>query len=391
MTFGVTAAGFVRPSVQDLLALIEADQLSLIDPSLDVSTESVLGQNNGIVARQLGVGWETLETCYHGFDPDAAEDMLLIMLSKLTGTEARAASKSTTPCTIVTDGPVTIEAGTHFAHLNLRPDIRFTPKENFEASGAGTFLDVLFECEQTGPVAAPSSELEVIATPIVGWVSITNTLDATLGRVADDTPTLRQRREDELSRGGSATVQAIRAELLGQLGPAGLESVIMFENDGDEVDNDGLPPHSFEAVIFDDGLVDDDEIAQVIFDEKAGGIKPHGNDSGTATDVNGDNHTVRFTRAEEVEIWLEFDITLRDDYVGEATFKQTVAERCDAVFGSGDDVTFFDVMVAAAGLGVHVIGLRLGLAASPTLSADLPINIRQIARFDTARIAIMFP
>src|SRR5690606_39481376 len=85
-TFGMTPDGFVPMTETDILARIEADQRSEISDTLDVSDESLLGQLNRIYARHLGIAWEALETAYHGFDPDRAEDFLLTALAKLTGT-----------------------------------------------------------------------------------------------------------------------------------------------------------------------------------------------------------------------------------------------------------------------------------------------------------------
>jgi hypothetical protein len=386
VTFGVTAAGFARPSVQQLIELMEQDQRAGISQNLDLSSDSVVGQLNGIYARHLGVAWEALETVYHSFDPDAAEEILLTMLAKLTGTERRGATQSRAACTIVTDGPCTIEAGVHAAHVSGQPDNRWTPEEDFVAAGAGSHPGIVFVNERTGPIAAAGNTITVIATPVVGWVSITNPDDAAPGRPIDTDATLRIRRQQQLTLGGSATVNAIRADLL-QL--TDIEAVLMFENDGDTIDGNGLPPKSFEAVVWDnDGVIDNNDIAQVIYDNKAGGIRAFGVLSGTATDPNEDTHTVHFSRANSADIFLEFDVVPREDYVGDATFAQRVATACNELFGIGDDVTFYDVLLATGGLGAQVTALRLGFTASPTLSVDLPIGIRAIARFDSGDIVV---
>lgn len=385
MTFGVTAAGFTRPSVQQLIELMEQDQRAGISQNLDLSSDSVIGQNNGIYARQLGVAWEALETVYHSFDPDAAEDILLTMLAKLTGTERRGATQSRVICQCDLDSGTTLEAGVHAAHVSGQPDNRWTPEADFTAPTTGVH-NVPFVNEQTGPIPGFQNTIKVIATPVVGWNEVDNPNDAAPGRPVDNDPTLRTRRQQQLTLGGSATVNAIRADLL-EL--ADIEAVLMFENDGDVVDGNSLPPKSFEAVIWDnDGAVANNDIAQVIYDNKAGGIRAFGVLSGTATDPNEDTHTVHFSRANSTDIFLEFDVVPREDYVGNATFAQRVATACNDLFGIGDDVTFYDVLLTTGGLGAQVTALRLGLTASPTLSADLPIGIRAIARFDSGDIVV---
>lgn len=390
-TYGATPEGFVRPSVQELKALFEQDQRAEISPTLDLSTESVLGQLNGIYARHLGLVWEAEEVSYNAIDPDKAEAALLTAVSKLTGTDRRGAQSSETPCTVNLDPGVTLLAGVHFAHVNGDPDTRFTPKEDITADLLVTanYTLKIFRSEVAGEIQAPAGQLTIIATPVVGWNNITNTQDAGGGREIDDDPTLRTRREAQLAAAGSATLRAIRSDLL-EL--EGIESVLMFENIGEATDANGVPGHSIEAVIWDGspGIVNNDEIAQIIFDGgKAGGIRSFGTtDSGTAVDENGDDQIMGFTRASVVPIYLEFDVLPLTGYVGDSAFKAAVAESMNAALASGDDVVVSDAYQAAAGLKAKITEVRMGTAALPLTDDPINIGIRQIARFDTTRIVV---
>lgn len=387
-TYGVTAEGFVRPSVQEILDLIETDQRAEISATLDLSTDSVVGQINGIFANQLGVVWEALEAAYHAFDPDRAEDDQLTSLAKLTGTERRGASKSElegdAAVQVTLEAGTVLEAGVHFAHVDGQPDVRFTPQADFTAPATGTHL-VDFESELDGPIQAIAGTLTVIATPVVGWSAVNNPQDAVLGREADDDDDLRLRREAALARSGSSTVDAIRADVLAV---EDVTSVQVFENYDEETDANGLPGHSFEVVLWDDAGADDDEIAQAIWNSKAGGIRPFGEESGTALDSNGDPHTVPFSRADAVNIWIDYDLTPRDGYVGDAAFKLAVATALDAAMTTGQDLSEWDVTDAAHGLGAKVTAVRFGTASNPTTETDVEISTREIARFDTSRIVI---
>ncbi len=386
--FGVQANGFLRPSLQDLLALIEADQRAEISQTLDLSTESVLGQNNGIYARQLSLAWEALEAIHNGTDPDRAEGDQLTSISKLTGTDRRGESKSQVVTGVRLDAGTTLLAGTHFAHISGKPDVRFTPIANFTAAGPGTLTyQIPFEAENAGQVQAPATTLNVIATPAVGWVSALNDGDADIiGRLTDADEVLRLRREQALARAGGSTTGGILADVLAV---AGVTSVQVFENFGDETDAQGLPPKSFEVVLWSDAGALDNEIAQAIWNSKPGGIEPFGTGaSGTATDANGDVHTVPFSRAVAVPIYLEFDITKRDGYSTATDFKQAVAEAMDGMQGTGDDVNFYDVLIATQGRGALVRAVRQGTSLGPLTNSTIVIGNRQIARFDTSRIAV---
>lgn len=383
--YGVTPTGFNRPTLQELIGLFETDQHAEISATLDVSSDTLIGQLNGIYARQLNIAWEALETAYHGFDPDRAESFLLDALGKLTGTLRRAASQSEVDLDVVLDAGTTLLAGVHFAHVLDQPDNRWTPKADFTAPTTGHHL-VRFVAEQAGPVHANVDTVTVIATTVVGWSDpVTNPDESTTGREADEDPIFRERREDQLTRAGSSTVAAIRADLLAL---PDMLSVQMLENDTDTTNSDGLPPKSFEAVVYDAGLIGNDDIAQVIYDTKPAGIRSVGNASGAATDANNNTHTVPFTRVTELNTWVVFTLVKRDDYVGDAAFKATVADRLNE-FTIGQDVTLYDVTVATYGLGAQVNAVVFAFNPIPVLSATLPVASRELARFASARISII--
>jgi uncharacterized phage protein gp47/JayE len=385
--YGVTPTGFSRPSVQELLALIEADQRAEISQTLDLSSDSVLGQYNGIVARQLGVAWEAAEAVHDGNDPDRAEDDAATSLAKITGTDREGASKSLVPAQVRLEIGTTLVAGTHFAHVTGKPDVRFTPTEDFTAPGPASpaTYELTFEAENTGPTQAAATTLTVIATPVVGWVSVNNDGDAVPGRAVDDDADLRVRRERALALSGSSGVDQIRADILAV---ENVTSCQVFENWTDAVDSQGLPAKSFEVVLFDDAGADDDAVAQAIWDSKPGGIQSYGQtgESGTALDKNGTPHVMAFSRATTVPMYIACKVTPKDGYVGDAEFKLQLATNLDTAMGTGDDVSEWDISDAAHGLGAKVSQIRFGTAPAPTLDEDVPIGNRSIARFDTSRI-----
>jgi uncharacterized phage protein gp47/JayE len=387
--YGVTATGFNAPTEAEILALIEADQRAEISQTLDLSEQSVLGKLNRRFAKRIADAWKATEATYHSFDPDKAVDDALVSLAKLTGTSKRGASKSTALATVTLAPETKLEAGTHFAHVAGKEDVRFTPAKTFTAPAgdAPAQFKVKFEAETAGPTQAAAGSLTVIATPVVGWLSITNAEDAQPGRLTDSSADLRLRRKQSLARAGSSTGAAIRADVLAV---PNVTSVQVFENYTDDTDANGLPPHSFEVVLWDDASADNDAVAQAIGATRAGGIRPFGQtgDSGTATDANGVPRQVPFSRAAEVAIYIEFDVEERAGYLGAEAFKLAVAQALNAEFGTGEAVTFYDVLDATHGLGAKIIAVRFGTMPNPTAQTDVAISPRQIARFDSGRIAV---
>lgn len=384
---GVTPQGFERPSIQQILDDIETDQKAEIDPEFDTSPEGPQGQINGIFARQLGLAWEAVETAYHAYDPDRAEDFLLTAIAKLTGTFRRPATYSVVPCDVDADEGTVLLSGEHYAHVEGRPDLRFTPVEDFTAPTDGVH-SVMWRAEQTGPINALNGSLNVVATAVVGWNGIANTADATLGREADDDATLRAAREEQLAKPGASTLDALRADLSDLEGVA---SVAVFENTTNATDENGVPPHAFEALIFEETAgPNPNAVAQAIWDTKPSGIRAYGTSSGTAKDALGNEHTVAYSVAQTLDVYLTYEI-VRDPDNGptDGAIAAHVAVRANELFKSpGQTVRVLTLQHLPMELpGVlDVPSLKLGFDPAPSGEVNLPVGVREVARFDTSRI-----
>jgi len=385
----LTNEGFVPKTQQEILAEIEAEQLSEISPLLDVSSDSVLGQLNGIYSQRLAIVAELIKIAHDAFDLDAAEADRLTSLGKLTGTVRRGASYSFVDTSVTIDSGTLLESGTHFAHVLGQPDNRWTPDEDFTAPSTGTFT-VQFRSELVGEFQANLGTLSVIATPVVGWTSITTGQYATLGRPPDDDATLRARIDEKITQSGSSTLEAIKADVL-QV--ARVESVSVTHNTTDGVVN-GLPPHSFEILIY-DGLppvADDDEVAQAIWDTKPAGIRSVGSSSGTAVDADGEDQIVAFSRVGVATVWLEYTLVTEVGFVGAEAVVEYIETECNRKFGTKPGADVLALFCRALPLDldgvIDVTVFKLGLIAGPESETNIVIDSRTLARFDVARIDI---
>jgi hypothetical protein len=391
--FGVNPEGFRAKTLRDIMSDLEVDQRSRIDPQLDLSSKTIMGQCNGINARQGALVWEVARLCYHAIDPNYAENDMLDNVCALTGTTRDGESYSYVTQTVVVELGSQLNTGEAWVSRSDRPDVRFTPDQDFEAETAGSF-DVLFRSETTGPVEAPAGTLTVVASAVIGWTSTTNAEDATPGSLVEDDPHLRLKRDQEVAAPGSGTFDAMRVDVENALeGAAGAPStldVTILENSTLTTDSNGVPMLSFETVIDDDGLIANNTIAQAIWDSKPTNSHPVGDLSGTALDDNGDDQTIPFSRPSALNIYLTYDLTVdADTYVGDAAFKAAIAARCADEYGSGEDVLAMRVGGFALDQGgVTNARLKLGTAASPTLFDDIPVAARQRARFADVRIVV---
>lgn len=392
MSFGVTPTGFRIKPLENILADIESNQVSDLDPDLNQTSDSVFGQVNKTVSAQIREVWEMAEDVYGSQYPDSAKDASLDSVSSITGTKRDKATKSQVIAVTVNIDNGTLLKGS-VAHVAGDTTARFVTKADVTNGGpTPDNFPVDMEAEVTGPIAALVGTLTVIAQPVTGWNSVTNPTDATLGQDADSDAALRLQREQEATASGSANIDAIRADLI-QLD--NIETALVFENDTDFVDGAGRPPHSVEAIVLEVSVaLDDDEIAQAIWDSRAAGITPFSNDgnSGTAVDKLGNDQVQAFTRVTQRAIFVDITLVVdADEYAGDAAVKLAIDTYIDALPILGDVLQAEIIFAALSVVGVinaPATTAFLGFSAAPATTADLPIGSREVAAIDSANITV---
>lgn len=395
MTAGLDSTGFTVKLLTEILSEIQISEQNRIDAALDLSTEKAIGQLNGVFAEREALLWELVRVAMSAFDPDQAEGYLLEALSALTGTVRRPASRSLVTCSVNLDAAVTLPTGSR-ASVQGQPTKVFRTVADVTSTTAGNY-PADFEGEVTGPLAAAAGTLTVIAGPVAGWNSVTNATDAALGRVLDTDATLRERRAAELSRAGSSTPDAIRADILAI---DGVEKVTIFENLTDFADSAGIPAHSIEILVF-DGIVPsvtNAVLAQAIWDARGAGVRTYGNSNGTAVDSEGVTHVMYFSRPVVKTVWVtavvdgegvvpdNAPVLLRDWLVTQGNIDLqpgvdviALALRC-LLLDTKKDLGYVWVN--------DVPSLLLGFSNPPILGSNLTISAREIGRLDTARTTI---
>lgn len=387
MSFGLTSTGFNRKTVDDLLAEIEASEKSLIDPELDVSSETPVGQLNGIFASKLGEVWELAEAVNANQYPDTASDFGLVGVASITGTFPRGATEGTVTLDLSLNAGVTVPAGSIAEVAGDSTNRWVTLADATNSTGGPTVVPVAAEAEVAGTVVANAGTITVISTPIAGWTDVTNPLDAVPGTEIDTDAQLRLRREAELSLAGSATVNAIRADLL-QV--EDVTSVTVFHNPTDAVDVNGLRPHSVEAIVLGGTDV---AVAAALFDTVAGGIRTEGSITEIVTDDQGFSQSVSFSRPTDVDIFLEIDLDIdASEYpvTGDALIAAAVALFGATDYDVGDDVVLskLNVPICSVDGVLDITEIRVGRAILPTSTVNEVIAARELARLDTTRIVV---
>jgi len=397
----LTTSGLEIPTVVSLKTQLGDDAKGTVDALIATEADSVAGEHDGIVASHLREGWEVIKIAYDGLDPNAAEDQRLDALCAITGTTRNPATyttfKGANALTVELDDGAEVEAGVTMFALGASPETRFVATENFtNETGVTDTFPIEARSEFLGPVVANAGTVTVIATPATGLVSVTNTLDGTIGANIEGNVGLRRRRRAELRALGGTTAPALEAALLAYVDAEGNHPILAVEiidNDDDVTDKLGVPPHSFEVILWDgvSAAVPDEDIWAIIKKHKPNGVKSFG-------ETTDPTFKYSFTRAEPIDILMI--VTLKKDparYVGNAAVETLLAatgalEQKPAIGGDSGVVAFSDYLSSAhTATGVtRVTSVVLSYSGvSIVTNADLTIPARRIAVIDTSNIAIV--
>lgn len=332
---------------------------------------------------------EALQALTAAFSRAGAYSQWLDDAGERVGVPRRRQTRSTVTATVGLNAGVTLPAGSQASDST-------DPEELYETlldvsnttSSPGTF-DVEMQAVTPGSdTFVIAGQLSVIATPFAGWTSVTNAADAEEGTDLEADEPYRVRIAQALSTAGTGTVDAIRSAILVL---DGVVSASVLANTTSVVDSDGVAPHAFEAVVLGGN---EDAIAQAIWENKPAGIYADGSvTSGVAFDSLDQPHVVRFSRPTEVPIYIDFVLDVDSDYPGHAAFKEAAVLEFREWHGLGADVLRFklaDLTFNISGV-VNITTLELGFSPNPAGTADLTIDARELATFDTSRITVTTP
>lgn len=441
MAFGLTLTGFVPKTLDDIKAELEAAFKASFGESIDLTPQSNFSQIIGVMSERYADLWAQAQGVYAALSPSDATGVSLDNVAAITGTVREPSRPSTvtiiatgTPATVLSTGRVVSVAGTgvRFVTTANGTIVAVSAWASTTAYSLGDFVrnggtqrvyvcttagtsagsggptttasaitdgtvvwryvgegtgkvEIAAESEDDGPKVGNAFTITTIETPVAGWSSVNNLLDATLGADTETDAALRLRRAEELRTAGRAAVEAIRSAILEV---DSVTACTVFENVTDATDGDGLPPHSVEALV-QGGVAAD--IREALWTNTAAGIRTYGTTSGTHTDSQGIAHTVQFSRPTEVDIYVIVNVTAEQQNWpsdGAAQVKQAIVDWGDAQRTGKDVVAAAIIAQTFRVAGVLDAEALIDTAPAPTLSTTLPIALRELAVYDTGRITV---
>lgn len=485
--YGLTPQGFQAKTAVQIKAELDAAFKQLYgasigsEPDGSIPAQTSIGQEIALDTDAFSGLWQLLQAVYAAFDPDQAVTPQLQILCALTGTRQENATYSSTVETCMGDEGTVLPAGrvvtvtgsgarfvsqdaatlalvtnTWLASTAYGVDTLIinggrvwqvviagiSDSVGTGPSGAvgAVVIDgtvtwramcnstvavalVAYRAEVVGPIGAAGGTLVNIATPVSGWTSAYNAHAADLGTALQSEPSLRALRVAQLQGSGGGPADSIRAAILAI---PEVEACVVFVNDSDVVDGDGVPAHGVEVLIQAPSIAPttDAELALAVWQAVGAGIATGGNTSEFVTDASGNTQEVRFSRPTPVPIYAALKVYYQasawpgGDSAVEAAAKSAIgtllagysigldvrsAALASAVFDGPQEVDSSGTPVIPAtagstaapgilnvtnGAGTDGTLPYIGTAPAPVTSTTVTITSRQIATIDPADIDV---
>lgn len=304
---GLSREGFVPLTYDEISNRIKS-RLEAFSPGIDLSPEAPDGHLVGIFTFELAQVWTELNSVYNSYNPNSAVGDSLRNLGLLSGLPLGAATRSVatidligTTGTIVPIGSVVSDAkGNEFTTTNV----------------ATIPASVQAIATLSGPTNVDAGTLVNIDSPVSGWTSISQPVNGRVGTVAQTETQYRNLRNRTVLRNYTAITDVIKARLLEVLG---IDQVAILNNDS-AVDTlpDGTPTNTIHVTVGEvHPDVTDYDIGQVILSTKGLGCPTYGSTTVVVKDVQGNDHSISFSKATALPIFMDIEILFLDgDYAG---------------------------------------------------------------------------
>jgi len=386
--WGLTDRGFRRPTYAELLDALEYKARELFGSTANLTVRSPLGLFLRIFAWALNLLFATIEDVYNSRFVDTAVGTSLYNLGKAIGLRLLSAQKASGYLQVSGTDGTTVPVGWLAST---------TAGTQYVVVTAGVIADGSALVPAQAALAGPdgntlANTITSIVNPMEGITGVTNPAAFDGGRNVETDDEYRERYYQSVDYAGGVNADAIRGEILQNV--ESVYSAIVYENDTDEEDADGLPPHSFEAVVY-GGL--DADIAQQIYRRKAAGIQTHGSTTVAVISAGGQTYNIKFSRPTPVSVYIKItNLTTDEDTFpadGEAQIKQALIDYLGGTvnggLGIGEDVYYNRLPAAIYTVsGVIDFDLEIGEDGTTYSTDNITIDSREKAVTDGEKVSI---
>lgn len=382
----LTEQGFKRPIFSELLETQIQRAKEFWGENIETDEKTPLGKFIRITVYDLTRAYEELEATYYARFPNTARGTSLDRLCVFAGISRNPPTVATHKIKITGTSGYTIETGTLIGTADgvifyTTEDV--TIPESEEDTGT---VEVVVACTELGTIGNVAvGGINKVVNPEANILSVEHLAIINVAVNEETDTALRLRFSDAIAGTGSATAEAIKAEVLRV---ANVRSCKIVENDKDTADADGRPPHSFETYVAADEELQQ-EIAAAIFKKKPVGIQSYGTVTKTVTASDGTGHTIRFSTIDFMNIIINVSVQKVSSFPadGAEQIKQKLIDYISK-FNAGEDVnksSLYGYVHSVAGVVVSEIELK---TADTEDTSRISVPIDKVANLTKENVTV---
>ena len=280
----IDTTGIHVPTYEDIRDDLIASMKQIFGQDIYLDDDSQDYQQISIFAKKIFDTNSLAVLVYNNRTANTAIGTGLDNLCALVGIKRKPATYSTCQLTINGEPGTVINDGQASDGTNLwdLPKIVTIPDNGI--------ITVEATSHEKGYIAALPNTINIVATPVYGWLGVTNTYQANPGNDAETDASLRARYAISIQAPADSIFESLLASLK-QV--AGVTKVRGYENDTGVADSNGLPAHSVTFVV--EGG-DSTDIATEIYYKKTPGCYTNGTTAVNLTSPTGNITVIRFYR-----------------------------------------------------------------------------------------------
>lgn len=382
----ITSTGITIPSYADVYASLQASFQSIYGSDAYIAPDSQDGNMLAIFANAINDQNNAIVALYHSFDPSFAQGVPLSGLVRINGLTRNTATNSSVVLTVtgtfetVINNGVAQDQSGNLWNLPASVTIPF--------AGA---IDVTAVAQNVGSITAPVNTVNRIYTPQLGWATVNNPVHAAVpGAPVETDAALRRRQAASVALPAKSPLASIFAAI-GQI--PGVTEYTVYENNTAATDTNGVPSHSIDVIVAGGDLT---TIAQTIQQTKSEGTGTYGAETFTVIDPgSGLPVTIHFDVLTEVPIYVSITVKALPNFSGSTVslIQNAVTNFLESLPIGGE--VFYSQLYSPASLDsvgpgatYYITALKVGLAPSPTGTANIPIAFNAAAFCVPANVVV---
>lgn len=386
----IDTSGLHIPGYTDIVDDLVSEAKRIFGDDIYLENDSMDYEYISVIALKMYDTLSSVMYAYNSRSPVTAVGSGLDTVVKINGLKRKSASYSTCVVTITGTPQTVIKAG----EVQDIAGNNWKLPENITIPASGE-LDTTAVCTTIGAITALIGDINKIATPQLGWMSVTNKVKAVEGQPVETDAELRERQAVSTALPSQTLLEGTIA---GIIAVEGVTRQRIYENDTNDnsiTDNNpyGLPAHSITAVV--EGGTDEN-VAEQIYLRKGVGCYTNGTTEVEVINKYDITTPIRFYRPTYIPIYVTVNIKKYTGYTDNIPniIKNNIIDYLNSL-NIGDDLSVSLLWNAALTANpvltspiFSVLNLIAGKNSVEQNTTDIEINFNEVVQGNIENIIV---